>query len=87
MQFFPFLKTSEKISLSFALFGFFSLIIFLVLINISYFFIWYSDQKAESFSEVNQYYNNYQSSNGSPEDIKKFRDYLLKNDTIIIPER
>lgn len=86
MKLFSDLKTSEKISLSFSLFGFFSLLLFLLLINISYFFIWYSEQKALSFSGMNESYVNYLKSEGSQSDIDNFKEYLLSRDTLIIPE-
>jgi len=77
MSSFKNLKTSERISLSFALFGFFSLLIFLILINITYFFIWYQDQKSMSFSEMNQTYLSYLNSDGKMEDVESFKNYLL----------
>lgn len=86
MFYFSSLKTSERISLSFALFGFFSLIIFLILINVTYFYVWYHDQEEKSFSSMNQNYINYQRSDASLKDIQDFKSYLLTQDTIIIPE-
>lgn len=86
MKLFSDFKTSEKISLSFALFGFFSLLLFLFLINITYFFIWYADQKEMSFSSMNVSYQNYLESEGSSKDIAGLKNYLLGKDTIIIPE-
>jgi hypothetical protein len=86
MKYFSSLKTSERISLSFALFGFFSLLLFLVLINITYFFIWYADQKEMSFSSMNVSYTNYLESEGAPDDILGLKNYLLEKDTMIIPE-
>jgi hypothetical protein len=86
MKYFSGLKTSEKISLSFSLFGFFSLLLFLVLVNVTYFFIWHADQKEMSFSSMNQSYKSYLDSEGSSEDIQGLKDYLLTKDTIIIPE-
>ena len=86
MKYFNTLKTSERISLSFALFGFLSLLIFLILINITYFFIWYGDQKEMSFSSMNVNYKNYLESEGNIQDILGFKKYLLQKDTIIIPE-
>jgi len=65
------LKTSERISLSF---------------SVTYFFIWYSDQKEQSFSKMNENYLSYKSSDASQKDIEDFRWYLLMQDTIIIPE-
>jgi hypothetical protein len=86
MKYFNSLRTSEKISLSFSLFGFFSLLLFLVLINITYFFVWYGDQKEMSFSSMNESYKNYIESEGNLDDILGLKNYLLEKDTIIIPE-
>lgn len=86
MKYFKNLKTSERISLSFSLFGFLSLLLFLILINITYFFIWYADQKEMSFSSMNVSYKNYLESEGNIQDILWFKNYLLEKDTIIIPE-
>jgi len=86
MKYFSKLKTSERISLSFALFGFVSLLVFLILINITYFFIWYSDQKELSFSEVNSTYVSFLESEGAASDTFEFREYLLDQDTMIIPD-
>ena len=87
MKYFKNLKTSEKISLSFSLFGFISLLIFLFLINITYFFIWYNDQKNMSFSDMNSTYQSYLDSDGEMEDVESFKSYLLTRDTLIIPEQ
>ena len=86
MKYFSSLKTSERISLSFSLFGFVSLIVFLILINVTYFFIWYADQEEMSFSSMNQNYKNYLESNASEKSINDFEWYLLTQDTIIIPD-
>ena len=86
MKLFSDFKTSEKLSLSFALFWFFSLLLFLFLINITYFFIWYAEQKEMSFSSMNVSYQNYLESEGSSKDIAWLKNYLLWKDTIIIPE-
>lgn len=86
MKYFQKLKTSEKISFSFSLFGFLSLVLFLVLINITYFFIWYADQQEKSFSDMNESYIAFQNSNASEKSINDFKDYLLMQDTMIIPE-
>lgn len=67
--------------------GFFSLLLFLILINITYFFIWYAEQKEMSFSEMNENYKNYKSNNQAPETIAKFQAYLLTKDTLIIPDQ
>lgn len=86
MKYFNTLKTSERISLSFAVFGFVSLLVFLLLINVTYFFIWYGEQKERSFSEMNTSYTSYLESEGSASDTYEFREYLLDQDTIIIPD-
>lgn len=86
MKYFQKLKTSEKISLSFSLFWFLTLLIFLILINITYFFIWYGDQKEKSFSSMNETYLWYLTSDGKMEDIEEFKKYLLSKDTMIIPD-
>lgn len=86
MKYFTSLKTSERISLSFSFFWFLSLLLFLVLINITYFLIWYGDQKEMSFSSMNESYRRYLESDGSAEDISWLEEYLLQRDTIIIPE-
>jgi hypothetical protein len=51
------LKTSDKIVFLFSLFNFVGLLILLFVINITYFFIWYSDQKKESLYDMNINYN------------------------------
>ena len=86
MNYFKSLKTSERISLSFSIFGFISLLIFLILINITYFFIWYGDQKEKSFSSMNETYLGYLTSEWKMEDVEVFKQYLLSKDTIIIPK-
>ena len=50
------LKTSDKIVFLFSLFNFVWLLILLFAINIIYFFIWYSDQKKESWYDMNVNY-------------------------------
>jgi len=51
------LKTSDKIVFLFSLFNFVWLLILLFAINIIYFFLWYSDQKEESWYDMNTNYN------------------------------
>ncbi|USN58200.1 MAG: hypothetical protein H6767_07950 [Candidatus Peribacteria bacterium] len=77
-------KTSARISLVFSLFNLVSLIILLVAINISYFFIWYTDQKDASFYDMNV---NYQSliSTSTSDNTEAFRQYILQKDTVILP--
>jgi len=86
MKLFSSLKTSEKFSMSFALLGFFSLFLFLLLVNITYFFIWYADQKEMSFSHMNKNYSSFTSESASQENINEFRNYLMTQDTMIIPK-
>lgn len=86
MAYFSSLKTSEKLSLSFSILWFISLLLFLILINITYFFIWYGDQKELSFTSMEE---NYYSSIERQEqitDIDAFKQYLLTKDTIIISD-
>ena len=78
------LKTSDKITFLFTIFNFISLLILLIWINIIYFFIWYSDQKAESWYDMNINYNNYIEWK-SDTNLKAFKEYILKKDTLIIP--
>lgn len=86
MKLFSHLKTSEKISLSFTLMSFFSIFVFLLLINISYFFIWYTQQQEMVFSSMNETYKNYLDSNGQMKEVEAFKSFLLTKDTLIIPE-
>ena len=78
------LKTSDKITLSFSLFTFFSLFVLLIAINITYFCIWYADQKAESMYDMNINYNSY-TDGMSESNIEAFKEYIFQKDTIIIP--
>jgi len=87
MLWFTSLKTSERISLSFAFFGLLSLSLFLILINVTYFSIWYYEQEEKSFSTMNQTYASYQNSDASKKDIEDFKWYLLTQNTIIIPTK
>ena len=84
MKYFKKLKTSQKLSITFSIFNFFSLLVLLLAVNISYFFIWYSNIKQESLYDMNVNYNSYlwwmQESNK-----KAFREYILSKDTIITP--
>jgi len=56
MNFFKNLKTSQKITAIFSVFNFVSLLLLLLSINIIYFFIWYTDQKKESWYDMNVNY-------------------------------
>gem|GEM_PF-746462 len=85
MKYFKNLKTSERISLSFSVFGVVSLLLFMFFINATYFLIWYQKQKSMSFSEMNSTYQSYLTSDGKMEDVESFKTYLLTQDTIIIP--
>jgi len=86
MGYFSSLKTSERMALSFSLFGFVSLLVFLVLINITYFFIWYGDQKSQSFTDMEKDYVNQSFENSAEEEVQNFQQFLLTQDTIIIPD-
>lgn len=78
------LKTSQKISITFSIFNFFSLLLLLFSVNLSYFFIWYTDIKKESLYDMNINYNSYIW--WMEEDNKKaFQNYILSKDTIITP--
>lgn len=79
------LKTSDKITLYFSLFNFLSLVVLLIVINITYFFIWYNEQKAESLYDMN---TNYSALVGNQfiDNKVAFREYILERDTIIISE-
>jgi len=77
------LKTSDKITFLFSLFNFVSLLILLIWINIIYFFIWYSDQKSESWYDMNRNYNNYIEWK-TDTNLEAFKKYILQKDTLII---
>ena len=79
------LKTSDKINFLFSLFNFVSLLILLIWINIIYFFIWYDDQKKESWYDMNKNYNNFIEVK-SEKNIEAFEKYILQKDTLIIPD-
>lgn len=76
------LKTSDKITFLFSLFNFIWLILLLLGVNIIYFLVWNSHQKEMSFSEIDNKYEEFLIYNNS----EVFRNFILKNDTIIIPE-
>lgn len=62
------------------------LLVLLITINITYFFIWYNDQKNQSFYDMEQNY----SQSYMPTDEKSaenFKSFLLKSDTLIIPSQ
>ncbi|MDA9128935.1 HAMP domain-containing histidine kinase [Candidatus Gracilibacteria bacterium] len=85
MNYFKNLKTSERLAMSFALFGSISLIIFLILINITYFFIWYAEQKEMTFVNMEIDYAEQSGENSDREQTPDFTQFLLTHDTIIIP--
>jgi hypothetical protein len=60
------------------------MIVLLLTINISYFYLWYEDQKAESLYDMNRNYHEY--SNQSISNIEAFKEYILTKDTIIITD-
>lgn len=78
------LKTSEKISLTFSFFNFFSLVLLLLSINIIYFSLWYSDIKKESLYDMNVNYDMYNLEK-SENNKEAFKNYILSKDTIITP--
>jgi len=79
------LKTSNRITVLFTIFNFFSLIILLLGVNIIYFFSWYSDQKSESMYDMNMNYNMYISEQ-TENNLEAFKKYILQKDTLIIPQ-
>lgn len=85
MKFIKNLKTSDKITLYFWIFNFVSLILLLIVINITYFFIWYNEQKEESLYDMT---TNYSSLVGNwyRSNKEAFREYILQKDTIIISD-
>ena len=78
------LKTSDKITFLFSFFNFIWLLLLLFAINIIYFFIWYSDQKEESWYDMNINYNNLVEEK-SEKNIDAFKQYILQKNTLIIP--
>lgn len=78
------LKTSDKISLTFSVFNFISLVLLLLAINIIYFFLWYSDIKKESLYDMNINYDMYNLEK-SENNKEAFKNYILSKDTIITP--
>lgn len=83
MKFFKNLTTSRRTSIIFALVNLFFMIVLLLTINVSYFYLWYEDQKAESLYDMNKNYAEY-TNNSSWSNIDAFKDYILTKDTIII---
>ncbi len=77
------LKTSDKIVFLFTIFNFIWLLLLLLWINIIYFWVWYSHQKDMSLSEIETKYKEFKLNN----DSKELRNFILRNDTIIIPEK
>ncbi len=75
-------KTSEKITVYFSIFNVISLVVLLLSINVAYFFIWYNDQKEESWYDMNM---NYQQIVWGHTNTEAFKKYILQKDTIIIP--
>lgn len=83
MIFFKNLTTSRRTSIIFALVNLFFMIVLLLTINFSYFYLWYEDQKAESLYDMDKNYAEYTNSN-SWSNIEAFKEYILTKDTIII---
>ncbi|MCP4524146.1 MAG: hypothetical protein GY828_08060, partial [Candidatus Gracilibacteria bacterium] len=61
MKIFKNLTTSRRTSIIFALVNLFFMVILLIAINISYFYLWYEDQKQESLYDMNKNYAEYSS--------------------------
>jgi len=78
------LKTRDKISLTFSIFNFISLVLLLLSINVIYFFLWYSDIKKESLYDMNINYDMYNLEK-SENNKEAFKNYILSKDTIITP--
>ncbi len=76
------LKTSDRISASFSLFTLAALFLLLVSINITYFFIWYEDQKQQSLQSMTTDYDAIWIIGNS----ESFKSHILTKDTIIIPD-
>ncbi len=100
MNFFKNLKTSQKITAIFSMFNFVSLLLLLLSINIIYFFIWYTDQKKESWYDMNTNYKrlliedklekwrvhlNQKIRIKRLDNTQAFQKYILQKDTIILP--
>ena len=85
MKFLKNLTTSRRTSFIFALVNLFFMIVLLLTINISYFYMWYEDQKAESLYDMNRNYIQYSYTN-SGSNIEAFKEYILTKDTIIITD-
>ena len=83
MKFLKKLPTSQRTSVIFALVNLFFMIVLLLTINISYFYMWYEDQKAESLYDMDRNYIQYSTSRNES-NIEAFKDYILTKDTIII---
>ena len=100
MNFFKNLKTSQKITAIFSVFNFVSLLLLLLSINIIYFFIWYTDQKKESWYDMNVNYKRLLIEDKNDrwkihlwlkirikrlDNTEAFQKYILQKDTIILP--
>lgn len=77
--------TSKKVSLYFSFFSFLSLISLLLSINISYFLMWYNEQKKESFYDMNMSYSEFTKDGMNQSNIASFKDYILQKDVLILP--
>ncbi len=79
------LRTSKKVSLYFSFFSFISLILLLLGINISYFLMWYNQQKEESFYDMNMSYSEFAKDGMNQSNIANFKNYILQKDVLILP--
>ncbi len=86
MIFFKNLKTSQKITYSFLVFQSIFLLLLVLTLNVSYFFIWYFDLKKESLYDVNMNYESY-SSMKNISNKEAFKNYILQKDTIIYSKK
>ena len=76
------LKTSDKVSLYFSLFNLIGVIVIILIINISYFFIWYFEQKSISFDSIDKKYDLYNKENN----LDEFLKFVFTKDVLFIPE-
>jgi len=83
MKFLKNLTTTKRTSTLFALMNLFFMIVLLIAINLSYFYLWYEDQKAESLFDMNRNYAELTNTQ-SNSNIDAFKNYILTKDTIIV---
>ena len=83
MKFLKNLTTTKRTSTLFALMNLFFMILLVIAINLSYFYLWYEDQKAESLFDMNKNYAE-MTNTPSASNIDAFKNYILTKDTIIL---